>query len=240
MTRKLTGSAILFGFLAASVSGQGPARAPKTPVFISPTLVDAVAAITPPPALNSKRMSRDVAEIISIHRSVTSQEIERANWDNQHENLFAIANVLGEKFTQESMPATARLWADMNNDQSIVVSAAKKYFQHPRPYDLNPDIKSVCGSKAGGPKNSYPSGHGTVGYLSALVLSMMVPEKGEALHARAEEYAHNRVVCGDHYASDLPASKEAAQLILGNMIGSPKFQQELTAAKAEVRQALGL
>jgi acid phosphatase (class A) len=237
---KLTRTTIVFGFLAASLFGQTPARAPKTPIFISPALVDAVAAITPPPALNSKKMSKDIAEIYAIHRSATPQELEAANWDNKHENLFAIANVLGDKFTKESLPATAQLWADMDNDQSIIVSAAKKFFQHPRPYDLDPNIKSVCGSKPGGPKNSYPSGHGTVGYLSALVLSMMVPEKSAAIYARADEYAHNRVVCGDHYAADLPASKEAAGLIMGNMLSSPKFQQEFAAAKAEVRQALGM
>jgi acid phosphatase (class A) len=239
-TRKVSRNAILFGFLAASLYGQVPARAPKTPVFISPALVDAVVLITPPPALDSKRMSQDVAEIIALHRTATPQEIENANWDNKHENLFAIASVLGDKFTKEFMPGTAQLWADMDNDQSIVVSAAKKFFQHPRPYDLDSNIKTLCGSKAGGPKNSYPSGHGTVGYLSALVLSMMVPEKGEAIRTRADEYGHNRVVCGDHYSADLPASKEAAELIMGNMIGNPKFQQEFAAAKAEVRKALGL
>ena len=158
----------------------------------------------------------------------------------QHEDLFAIAKVLGNNFTKESLPATAKLWADMDNDQSIFVSAAKKFFQEPHPYDFDPSIKSVCGSNPGGAKNSYPSGHGTVGYLSTLVLVMMVPEKGEAIRARADQYAHNRVVCGDHYASDLPASKESAQIIIGAMIGNPKFQQEFAAAKAEVRKALGL
>ncbi|HKE26369.1 MAG TPA: phosphatase PAP2 family protein [Bryobacteraceae bacterium] len=137
------------------------------------------------------------------------------------------------------MPALAKLWADMANDAGIFVIAAKKYWQEPRPYDLDA-IKSICGSKPGGPKNSYPSGHGTTGYLSALVLSMMVPEKSEALHARADEYGHSRVVCGDHYASDIPASKEAADIVKGAMIGSPKFQEEFAAAKAEVRKALGL
>ena len=239
-TRKLTRTAVLSGFLAASLFGQAPARTPKTPIFISPALVDAVVLIAPPPALDSKRMSKDLAEIFAIHRSATPQEIEAANWDNKHEDLFAIAKVLGAKFTRESMPATAQLWADMDNDQGIVVSAAKKFFQHPRPYDLDSSIKSICGATPGGPKNSYPSGHGTIGYLSALVLTMMVPEKGEAIRARADQYAHNRVVCGDHYASDLEGSKQAAELIMGNMIGNPKFQQEFAAAKAEVRQALGL
>jgi len=249
-TLRLTRNTILFGFFAASLFGQSPAiapaakapaaKAPKTPVFISPALADAVVMITPPPALTSKTMTRDAAEIIAIHRSATPLEIENANWDNQHEDLFAIAKVLGNNFTKESLPATAKLWADMDNDQSIFVSAAKKFFQEPRPYDFDPNIKSVCGSNPGGAKNSYPSGHGTVGYLSTLVLVMMVPEKAEAIRARADQYAHNRVVCGDHYASDLPASKESAQIIIGAMIGNPKFQQEFAAAKAEVRKALGL
>ena len=244
-TLRLTRNTILFGFFTASLFGQTQAKAPgakapKTPVFVSPALVDAVALITPPAALNSKRISQDVAEIIAIHRTATPQELANANWDNSHEDLFAIARVLGNNFTKESLPATAKLWADMDNDQSIFVSAAKKFFQEPRPYDFDPNIKSVCGSTPNGVKNSYPSGHGTVGYLSTLVLVMMVPEKREAIRARADEYAHNRVVCGDHYASDLPASKESAQLILGGMIGNPQFQQEFAAAKAEVRKALGL
>ena len=240
MTLKLTRSTILLGCLAGSLFGQAPAKPPKTPIFISPALADSVVLITPPPALNSKKMSKDLAEIYAIHRSATPQEIESANWDNKHENLFAIAKVLGDQFTPESMPATAKLWADMDNDEGIFTSAAKKFFQHPRPFDLDSNIKSVCGMKPGAAKNSYPSGHGTVGYLSALVLSMMVPERGEALRARADEYGHNRVVCGEHYSADIPASKEAAELIMGNMIGNPKFQQEFAAAKAEVRTALGL
>jgi acid phosphatase (class A) len=239
-TMALTRGAVLCGLLAASLFGQTPAKPPRTPIFISPALADSVVLLTPPPALDSKKLSRDVAEIYAIHRSATPQEIERANWDNKHENLFSIAMVLSDKLTAESMPALAKLWADMANDQGIFVTAAKKYWQEIRPYDLDANIKSICGSKPGGPKNSYPSGHGTTGYLSALVLSMMVPEKSDALHARADEYGHNRVVCGDHYASDIPASKEAAEIVIGNMIGNPRFQQEFATAKAEVRKALGL
>jgi len=237
---KLTRNTILLGCLAAALHGQTPARAPRKPIFISPAVAESVVLITPPPALNSKKMSKDLSEIFALHRAPTAEEVEKANWDNKHEDLFAIANVLGPKFTKESLPATAALWADLANDQGIVVSAAKKFFQHPRPYDVDPNIKSICGSKPGGPKNSYPSGHATAGYLSALVLTMMVPEKGEIVRARAEEYAHNRVICGDHYAADLVGSKEAAILTLGNILGNAKFQQEFAAAKAEVRSALGL
>jgi acid phosphatase (class A) len=199
-----------------------------------------VASLTPPPALDSPQMSKDLAEIFAIHRSPAPQQIENANWDNKHENIWAIAKVLGDKFNAESMPATVALWADVDNDQSMFVSAAKKYFQHPRPFDLDPAIQSVCGAKPGAPRNSYPSGHGTMGYVSAMLLSMMVPEKAAILHARADEYAHNRVVCGEHYGADAIGSRESAGIVVGNMLASPKFQQEFAAAKAEVRHALGL
>jgi acid phosphatase (class A) len=229
-------NAILCGFIAASLFGQTPTKPPKTPILVSPSILDAIVAITPPPALDSPRMSKDLAEIFAPG----PHEIENANWDNQHENIWAIAKVLGDGFTAESMPATASLWADVSNDQSMFVSAAKKHFQHPRPFDLDPAIQSVCGAKKGAPKNSYPSGHGTMGYVSALLLSMMVPERAAVLHARADEYAHNRVVCGEHYSADAVGSSESAGLVVGNMLASPRFQQKFAAAKAEVRRALGL
>src|ERR1035441_4536106 len=94
-TLKLTRNTILAGCLAASLFGQVPAKAPKapkTPIFVSPALPGAVVLITPPPALDSKKMSRDVAEIFAIHRSATPQEIESANWDNKHENQIGRAS----------------------------------------------------------------------------------------------------------------------------------------------------
>jgi acid phosphatase (class A) len=236
----LTRNTFLFGCLTASLFGQEPARPPKTPILVSPAILEAIPGLTPPPPLDSAKMSKDIAEIYAIHRTANKQQIDSAQWDNSHENLWAIAKVLSDNFTAESMPATAAFWADVNNDQSMFVSAAKKYFQHPRPYDLDPNIKSVCGSKAGGPKNSYPSGHGTMGFVASLVLTMMVPEKAEVLKSRADEFAHNRVVCGDHYAADAIASKESAYIIVGNMIGNPRFEQKFSAAKAEVRRTLGM
>ena len=224
---------LISSLVAASAFSQAQQRTPRTPIFIAPSLVDAVSAITPPPALDSKKMSRDIAEICSIQRSATPQELERANWDNKHEDIFAIGTALGgDKFNKEFLSAVAALWADMSNDQSIVVSAAKKYFQHPRPYDLDSNIQSVCGSKPGGARNSYPSGHGTVGYLSAIVLTMMVPEK--------DEYAHKRVVCGDHYPADVVGSRQAAEMIFGNMATNPKFREMLATAKMGLRKPLGL
>ena len=217
------------------------AQPPRKPVFISPGLMNAVVYITPPPAANSAVMARDLGEIYALHHLAKPEQLAAANDDNEHEDIFAIGRVLGSKFTKEQMPLTASFWTDVNNDLSIFVTAAKQHFQELRPYDFDPiGLKSLCGSKPGGPRGSFPSGHGSVGYASAMLLSRMVPEKAAELRDRAEEYAHNRVVCGDHYAQDLKGSKEASEIVLGNMAGQAKFEKEFAAAKAEVRRILGL
>ncbi len=218
--------------LGSALTGQ---QVPRTPIFIAPSLKDAVVYIAPPPEADES------AELYALHKSATPEQIAAANRDNEHEDIFAIGSVLGSKFSKDTMPAMAAFWSDVNNDLSIVVTAAKQHFQRMRPYDFDTvNLKSLCGSKPGGPRGSYPSGHGAVGYTSAMLLSRMVPEKAVALRVRAEEYAHNRVVCGDHYSSDLKASKELSELVLGNLTGKPKFETEFAAAQAELRQAMGL
>ena len=68
----------------------------------------------------------------------------------------------------------------------------------------------------------------------------MVPEKRDAILARAEDYGHNRLVCGVHYSTDVPASKLLAYTIHAIMEVNPQYQKELAAAKVELRQVLGL
>jgi acid phosphatase (class A) len=73
-----------------------------------------------------------------------------------------------------------------------------------------------------------------------LVLAMILPEKRDAILARADEYAHNRLVCGVHYPTDIVASKSVAYAMIGLMMNDPRFIQEFDAARAETRIVLGL
>jgi acid phosphatase (class A) len=56
--------------------------------------------------------------------------------------------------------------------------------------------------------------------------------------SRADEYARNREVCGVHYPSDVEASRQAAYLVFGYMLSTPKFQHDLAAAREEMRTKL--
>ena len=73
-----------------------------------------------------------------------------------------------------------------------------------------------------------------------IVLSNMVPEKKPAIMARAWEYGHNRIVGGIHYQTDIEAGRIAGTVIAQTIMTHDDYKTEFEAAKAELRQVLGL
>jgi len=63
---------------------------------------------------------------------------------------------------------------------------------------------------------------------------MLMPDKKEALLARAEEIAQHRVVVGMHFPHDVAGGKKLAELIVAELKKSPDFTKDLAAAKAEL------
>ncbi len=114
---------------------------------------------------------------------------------------------------------------------------AKDYFARPRPFITNSDVNPIMLRPGGG---GYPSGHSTFAYVAAVIMSMMVPEKRDAIFARADQFEQMRVVSGEHYPTDVAAGRIAGGAIANAMLHSPKFMADFAISKAEVRKALGL
>jgi acid phosphatase (class A) len=69
------------------------------------------------------------------------------------------------------------------------------------------------------------------------VLAQLMPEKAQAILARAQEYAFSRIVCGAHYPSDIEASHILATEMAMMMLDNRAFHAEFAAAKAELKAA---
>lgn len=229
--KRITLSLLLGASLGAVLS---QAQNPHKPVFISPEQLDVASILAMPPA-------DATPELIDLHKlqnSRSAADIEHAKADDVEEDIFIFKDVLGPKFTRASLPATALLSDHVHNDEGVIVGPAKKYFQRPRPFNFDTSIKPVCKTNSDQTDYAYPSGHSTTGYLEALVLTMIVPDKRNAILARADDYAHSRLTCGVHYSSDVTASKFVAYAMIGIIINNTQFQRELAAAKAEVSSLL--
>jgi len=79
----------------------------------------------------------------------------------------------------------------------------------------------------------------TAAASSSLVrhLAALMPEKAQAILARAHEYAYSRVVCGAHYPSDIEASHVLGTELAMLMLENPAFHTQFLAARDELRSA---
>lgn len=225
------------GLLVAQAPG---GRGPRKPVFVTPEQVNAPGMLPSPAKNDSWKTLEELAELHKLQDTRTPADIAHAQADDKEESFFAFADVLGPKFQRATLPMTALLSDHIKTDEGVIVNPGKNFFKRPRPYHLDPTLKPVCKTTENREDYSYPSGHGTTGFVSALVLIQMVPEKRDAILARADDYAHSREVCGAHYASDEVASKNLSYAMMGVIGNNPQFRKELEAARAETRAALGL
>lgn len=208
------------------------------PIFVSADQTHAERILMTPPAPDSKTTKAELALLHHLEKTRTKAQVEQAQADDKLETMFIYKNVLGDKFTPENLPLTAAFAKRVKNDEGVNATPAKLAFHRMRPYNLDKTLHPVCKTKT--KDDSYPSGHTTAGYLAALALIEMVPEKRDAILARAAEYANNRLVCGVHFPTDIEASKLVAYSTHALMDANPEFKKELAAARVELRQALDL
>jgi acid phosphatase (class A) len=237
--RTVLTTALLF---CAAIFAQTPAaphvQADNTGYYTRSAPLDFSGIIPPPPAQNSETTKAELAELHQIEQSRTPAQVAAAQYDDQHENIFYLRSVMGNEFTPGNLPLLTALSERTQSEGSAASRALKGEFKRPRPYQFDRTLHPVCEMVV--QPNSYPSGHTIVSFLDALILIRIVPEKSREILERADDYAHNRMVCGVHYPSDLVAGREVAYVVFGYLMAQPRFQNDLAAARAETRKRLGL
>lgn len=231
------------GFAQTQPKASQP-KAPKALVFLKPSQIDPGRLLPPPAKDGSDAQRKELAEVRHLVETRTPERYTQAVWDAEHEDATPFIAAIGEGFNLEKLPATARLLTGVLNDQGIAASAAKDYFKRKFPVavaipatyrewtcdkdDRKPESR---------PLRSYPSGHSTLAYSVGVVLADLIPEKSQAILARAADYAYSREVCGDHYHSDVEASHALGTAVGIMLLNSEAAKSQIEAARAELRAA---
>ena len=208
----------------------------KDPSFVSAEETRAFQILLAPPMAQSDKTKAELAELHRLEATRSDLQKAAAMADDKEESIFIFKQQLGEWFNAQALPQTAAFGARVKNDVGINTAPAKTGFARVRPYNLDTTLKPICVTKI--KDDAYPSGHATTGYLMALTLIDMLPEKRDAILTRADDYANNRLICGVHYRSDIEASKLLAYTIHAVMANKPQYQQELAVARAELQRTL--
>lgn len=211
----------------------GTALAAET--WISAKAIDLVRYLPPPPAPDSEAQRRDLAAVLAIQATRTEAQVREAQ-DDQQVSIFRFADVLGSGFSAERLPRTAKLAQRACGQTSLVTAAAKRFWNRPRPYLVSAEVRRVIENVTEG---SYPSGHATCGYLWAILLADILPERRAEVFERGVRYGMNRVVGGVHYPADVEAGRMSAAIITAALFANPQFRADLEVVRAEVRAAMG-
>src|SRR5258706_12836608 len=210
----------------------------KAAYYVDSAVPDVGVFLPEPPAADSAANHEELTKLHRIEQARTPEQVTKAKEDDEEEDMFVFKTVFGTGFTPEALPVTAALGAHVKNEQSVLGNQLKRYYQRPRPYQIDTPLHPVCALKT--EHDSYPSRHSLTGYLEAFTLASIVPERRNEILPRADDYAHNRLVCGVHYPSDIEASRRVAYAVFGYMLATPRFQRDLAAAREEMRAKLGL
>jgi acid phosphatase (class A) len=211
--------------------------APPHAFYMDPSRVDLVHILAPPPAPDSPAGKADLQAVLDAQRTRTSEQVASAQADVQL-SVFRFADVMGPGFKPANLPFTAVFFNRVSSDDFAAIKTAKAYFNRPRPFVADAgEVKPIVHE----PSNaSYPSGHATFAYVDAIILADMVPEKAAAIFDRAGLFAHNRVVAGVHYPSDVEAGRICGSVIDNALLHDVGFMADFATARSEVRHALGL
>jgi acid phosphatase (class A) len=208
-----------------SVSSSVQTVAPLS--YLKPGELDLTLLLPPPPPPNSAEEKQDEDAVASMIAQRSPSEVAEAR-DESKRTVFFFATAIGPQFQASDLPVTAAFFKRMNGDVEELVRFAKDYWERARPADAR--------EKHG----SYPSGHAAFAASTAIVLSMMLPEKRDAIFDRARIFSLNRIVLGVHYPSDIAAGWTAGTVIAAAMMRDAKFQGDYAASKREVRALLRL
>jgi acid phosphatase (class A) len=204
--------------------------------YIDPHVLRLDLILPSPPVRSSATTTAELTELHRIEAVRTPVQIAQAQADDREQDIFIFKTVLGPDFTAETLPMTALLSARVHQEETAASGPLKNIYHRARPYQADSTLHPVCPLNPG--PTSYPSGHSLSGYLLAFTLVQLVPEKQKEILERADEYAHNRLICGVHYASDTEASRSIAYAIFGSLVTSTSFQRDFAAAREETRRKL--
>lgn len=233
--------------ISGAASAQAPAAPPANPLgkpdgYIPPKdLPDSLALLPPPPAAGSPGMARDEAARTAAIPLRGSARWAIAASDAElgfpHDaNVFSCA--IGVRIDPKTTPRLYRLMTRSFWDLALSTYKAKNHYQRTRPFVVhdegtcNPSDEPML-RKDG----SYPSGHTTLGWGWALILTEAAPDRQDAILARGRDFGQSRVICNAHWQSDVDAGRWMASAAVARLHADKAFRSDLAAATREVARA---
>ena len=211
--------------------------AEKKPYFSTAEMPNAVKYMPGPPERGTARFAYDSAQYVwgKSMRATARGEKARLDAEFSIERMAAIFSpVMGIEISEKNTPALWKLLEDATATTGKACHIAKETYMRPRPYMVYNEPTLVPEDEEELSHNgSYPSGHTTLGWSTALILCEINPAAEDAILKEGFEYGQSRVIAGFHWQSDV----DAARVITSAAFARLQYQKQLEKAKKEYKKA---
>lgn len=140
--------------------------------------------------------------------------------------------------TETTAPRLYNLMRRSLIDAVLATHAPKDRYRRVRPFVVNKEATCVPQDEPRLMKNgSYPSGHSSIGWTWALILTEIAPDRTNAILTRGYAFGESRVICGMHWQTDVSAGRIVASGVVARLHSDRAFRDDLEAARAEIASA---
>ena len=210
------------------------------PYFTSPEMPNALHYLPGPPQQNEMRFAYDKSQYEWGKSVRHTPRGEKARLDAEY-SIRRMAQIFSPVFGVEiSATNTPQLWkllTDATETADFACDSAKITYMRPRPYmvfnepTLVPEDEEVLRKNG-----SYPSGHTTLGWSTALILCEINPAAQDAILKEGFEYGQSRVIAGFHWQSDVDAARVVTSAAFAKLHTSPAYLKQLKKAQKEFKK----
>ncbi|MEQ4958854.1 acid phosphatase [Enterobacter hormaechei] len=200
------------------------------------TAPDSAAILPPPPDEDSVAFQADKARYES-GRILRNPARTKLAAEDAHYKHFgqAFSSAFGMEISENHTPELYHLISKVLQDShDYAMRGAKERYKRLRPFVFYKDTTCTPQKDSGmAVTGSYPSGHASFGWVTALILAEINPERATEIIQRGYEFGESRVVCGAHWQSDVDAGRIMGAVVIAALHANPEFENQLQKAKKE-------
>jgi acid phosphatase (class A) len=205
-------------------------------------LPDGITLLPPPPAPGSAAFAADeeTYRVTRVLRNTPRGALAARDADLSFPGAPEIFSCAADiPITEGTTPRLYNLMHRSLIDAARVTHVPKDHYRRVRPFVTNKEATCDPESEPDLMKSgSYPSGHSSIGWTWALILTEIAPDRANAILSRGFAFGESRVICGVHWQSDVTAGRTVASGLVARLHADRLFRADLDAARGEIAAAL--